>query len=63
MIDALLDGWTERARVAKRLGMLTWLKRKVAEWAATEEPEADPTARFSTREWADLPVHHPRDER
>ena len=59
MIDTVLDGRAERARVAKRLGMLTWLKRRLAEWAATEEPEADPTVRFSSREWADLPVHHP----
>ena len=63
MIDTLMDGWTERARVAKRLGVLTWLKRRVVEWAATEEPDADPTARLSSRDWADLPPYHPRDER
>ncbi len=36
-----------------RQGLANWL----AEVSAV--PQADPLAQFSTREWADLPVHHP----
>jgi len=32
-----------------------WLAGKLA-----ARPMEDPTVRFSGRDWADLPVHHPR---
>jgi hypothetical protein len=48
---------------AMRPGWLAKLKLWFAAWVAIEEPEADPTASFSSREWADLPTHHPSENR
>ena len=62
MIDAALDVVVHEA-VARRAGWLARLAQWFASWVATDEPGADPTASFSSREWADLPTHHPADER
>ena len=62
MTDAAI-GVVVREGVAKRPGLLARLKQWLAAWLAADQPEADPTAGFSTREWADLPVHHPSEER
>lgn len=59
MTDAAIDGAVVRARPTKRLGWWARLREGFAAWLAREEPEADPTASLSTREWADLPVYHP----
>lgn len=58
MTDAAI-GVVVRKGVAKQPGLLARLKQWFADWLAAHEPEADTTAGFSTREWADLPAHHP----
>ncbi|WP_423068508.1 hypothetical protein [Devosia sp. CN2-171] len=36
-----------------------WLADWLAEICASDEAPADPTAQFTSRDWADLPTHHP----
>jgi hypothetical protein len=48
---------TDRPGILARIG--TWLAALVADMCATDETSDDPTASFSSREWADLPTHHP----
>lgn len=62
----MTDAALERVRAgtkAGRPGLLARLKRACVGWLVVDTPEADPTAGFSAREWADLPTHHPRDDR
>jgi hypothetical protein len=56
-------GIVVREGVARRPGWLARLKRWFAAWLSTAEPEGDPTAGFSSREWADLPTYHPAEDR
>lgn len=62
MTEVALDVVMVRRTVAKRTGWPARLAQWFTDWVATDEPEADPTATFSARDWADLPTHHPADE-
>lgn len=65
MTDVALHADVIRDEATKRLGLLARVKRGLADWSAElcAEPEVDPTAQFSSREWADLPTYHPHEER
>lgn len=63
MTDVALDVVVVREGAAKRPGWLARLKLWFAAWVATDAAEADPTAGFSSREWADLPTYHPSEDR
>jgi hypothetical protein len=54
---------TQVAAAAERQNLVVRVVRRLlqvfAEWCASEDAPDDPTATFSSREWADLPTHHP----
>lgn len=48
---------------AERPSLLSRVRKWVADWIvelfASDEDHVDPTAQFTSREWADLPTYHP----
>ena len=48
---------------AERPNLLSRARKWVADWiveiCASDEDPVDPTAQFTSCEWADLPTHHP----
>jgi hypothetical protein len=55
-VIALQDEQKLRGVVAR---LRPWFAGFIAQVFARDNAPADPTANFTTREWADLPTHHP----
>ena len=55
---------TDAALALQNPGLFAMLWRRLHDWLSEPAYADEPTPRFSSREWADLPVHHPiRDDR
>lgn len=57
LIDTRTVHHADHPSLSQRLR--AWLAQLVADMCSTDGAPDDPTASFTSQEWADLPAHHP----